>query len=1785
MSQTIKLKRGTSTPTTSNIVSGEVAIDTSARKLYVNDAGTIKEIGGGTTDLSNYVTLNSTQTNITGFKGFNANIGISSQLQHLSDSNTYLQFDTDRVQLVAGGTSCFDTDGKLNLTFNAGRYLKYRTGSVADLEVLSDNNSNDAVRITNTGTADILKVFDGSKNVFEIADGGTTTANGEFRVQSGSAYTTHFNYQDGGQNFISQANGGQTQFRNSNSMLMQIASTGNVTISNDLTVNGNFSVLGTTTTLNTSTLQVEDKNITLNYSSGDSSGSADGAGITIQDAVNSTTDASMTWSAAGDNFNFSHSVNTLGYLQHSSYLYSRNDLRVLNSAGNGWNTWATRSNGKFNLDVGTISSGAVTATNGNVTISTGYNLQWGSGYSGGHPSISATSSAMFFYPTGNVSGGNFRLYATMAEIRDGNRLRFQRSGNSAYGELYYDTGENITLYSSWGGKYLRLTREGHLQLSGTTRIAHNGDATLGQTTISGNSIQVFPTAAGAASVQLQRQGQSTAWSLAQGHTATDMFEILRGSSSYFSVNSSGNATFAGTVTAPYVRLTGTGDASLSSTTHPIQVGSTSAQNLIIDNNEVLSRNNGSASTLHLQADGGTVTVGAGTSANLTVSGTVSAGGIISSGTHTFTANDVDFIVQDTTDSITNYIWRDHSGSKLYLGTQDAVVHLRSALQINGATRIDMSGNATLGTVTTSGNLTVGGADVTITANVLHSGDGDTYFGFNANDSWRVVTGNEERIKANNGEVVINDNSANMDFRVESDQNTHAVFVDASANAVGICNSSVEYMFDVGSDTGAYAGGRAMRVNSSGDTIFSLSRAGTSLFSMRNNNVHYTALSSNNGASLMLGYGTGDAGAINDHLSFNASETVFNDSGQNRVLRIESDTDPYAFYLDGTNGNVSIGSYAGHQKLYVDGNIRADGHYYVGGSVAIDSNRRLYVSNGTAAAPSISFSADQNTGFYNYTTDQIGFAIAGAHRGTIDNAALRHFGREAQLVEKEIMRSQALAAPGNTTQRNRYTILQVSYNTHHWMACGTFKIKVETTYPICTDYAEYILQVGYLHTTSGGSQGGSGGANNDWVLTRVYSSKAKGNYDHEIIVGTPTDTGYDGGGYDIYQVPIYLENDHYSQHRVTIEADRGTFSRVTSFTSGNQFIFMPSSTATTLTGQVANPLPNNQAQYGDLYASTGYVQSTTFSNGTTYYVKPADANAAMYINGYAGIKVAPNASYALYTGGSIAQSSGSIYSYGDVVIGQGSLKKGSTTLIDTNRNLFANQVFTDYYNDEGGARLFRKGTGSGATRHLNLWNSTADPSNADDTTANEITGISWGQRSDNQPYYMIYVDRENYGGYNFSRLRLNWHTGIQIGASQSYGGTRFYNDSRLGGTGGSLIFSVGDGDNFIRAYGGIKVGATPTTVIEANRSLVNINGITTTTLIATQEAANAIKTRFIMGKDSGNTNDGDLYLNYASSNRVYIGAAGAGGLTVTGTQVNNSTTTFHGSTTHSGNNLAIFGPNSGWSRSLAIGGNANNSTSTRASIGATNGNLHIDAATGNFGTYLNFYDGTEGVFIGSGNTSTVAKFENDGRLNLTGSGGAATGYALSVNGTGVLTTGRELANVTASNGASGFRFKTNNWFYSNDNIARFYFSASSATFFRSANHWYFQNNSGANQAQITDTGNAIFVGNVTAYGTVSDIRLKEDIERIADPIDKVKQLDGITFNYKKDGSRSTGLIAQQLLEVLPEVVYETADLDSGDTHYAVRYGQVVGLLVEAIKDQQGQIDSLQTIIEEMKNGNN
>jgi cytoskeletal protein CcmA (bactofilin family) len=91
----------------------------------------------------------------------------------------------------------------------------------------------------------------------------------------------------------------------------------NVVIAGDLTVNG------TTTTLNTATLDVEDKNITINYGAGDTSASANGAGITIQDAIDASNDATILWDTTNDEFDFSHAINVAGNIAVSGTVDGR----------------------------------------------------------------------------------------------------------------------------------------------------------------------------------------------------------------------------------------------------------------------------------------------------------------------------------------------------------------------------------------------------------------------------------------------------------------------------------------------------------------------------------------------------------------------------------------------------------------------------------------------------------------------------------------------------------------------------------------------------------------------------------------------------------------------------------------------------------------------------------------------------------------------------------------------------------------------------------------------------------------------------------------------------------------------------------------------------------------------------------------------------------------------------------------------------------------------------------------------------------------------------------------------------------------------------------------------------------------------------------------------------------------------------------------------------------------------------------------------------------------------
>ena len=117
-----------------------------------------------------------------------------------------------------------------------------------------------------------------------------------------------------------------------------------------------------------------------------------------------------------------------------------------------------------------------------------------------------------------------------------------------------------------------------------------------------------------------------------------------------------------------------------------------------------------------------------------------------------------------------------------------------------------------------------------------------------------------------------------------------------------------------------------------------------------------------------------------------------------------------------------------------------------------------------------------------------------------------------------------------------------------------------------------------------------------------------------------------------------------------------------------------------------------------------------------------------------------------------------------------------------------------------------------------------------------------------------------------------------------------------------------------------------------------------------------------------------------------------------------------------------------------------------------------------------------------------------------------------------------------------------------------------------------NNDVAKISFSSANGNIVTVGDITAFGTVSDRNRKENIVKIENALDKVSQISGYTFNYLGDDTPMTGVIAQELEEVLPEVVYETASVD-GTQSKAVRHGNIVGLLIESIKELKAEIEEL------------
>ena len=115
--------------------------------------------------------------------------------------------------------------------------------------------------------------------------------------------------------------------------------------------------------------------------------------------------------------------------------------------------------------------------------------------------------------------------------------------------------------------------------------------------------------------------------------------------------------------------------------------------------------------------------------------------------------------------------------------------------------------------------------------------------------------------------------------------------------------------------------------------------------------------------------------------------------------------------------------------------------------------------------------------------------------------------------------------------------------------------------------------------------------------------------------------------------------------------------------------------------------------------------------------------------------------------------------------------------------------------------------------------------------------------------------------------------------------------------------------------------------------------------------------------------------------------------------------------------------------------------------------------------------------------------------------------------------------------------------------------------------------GNNEFRFEADGDFHADGDVIAQSTTtaSDIRLKENIEPVSDALKKVQALNGVSFDWKKTGERSAGVIAQEVIGVLPEAVKEVTPVGGGDSHLTVNYHALTSILIEAIKELKAELD--------------
>ena len=177
--------------------------------------------------------------------------------------------------------------------------------------------------------------------------------------------------------------------------------------------------------------------------------------------------------------------------------------------------------------------------------------------------------------------------------------------------------------------------------------------------------------------------------------------------------------------------------------------------------------------------------------------------------------------------------------------------------------------------------------------------------------------------------------------------------------------------------------------------------------------------------------------------------------------------------------------------------------------------------------------------------------------------------------------------------------------------------------------------------------------------------------------------------------------------------------------------------------------------------------------------------------------------------------------------------------------------------------------------------------------------------------------------------------------------------------------------------------------------------------------------------------------------------------------------------------------------------------------------------------------------------------------------------------GTDTTGNYVATITAGTGVSTTGATTGEGIAHTISIGQAVATSSDVRF----------NSIGVGMAASTTAGRIDAAGDVVAFSS-SDKNFKENIKPIENPIDKIRKISGNTYDWKAElkdehgyEGNDVGVIAQEIEEVLPQIV---TTRDNG--YKAVKYDRLVALLIEGMKEQQLQIESLRLEVEGLKKNN-